>query len=145
MLLHQRFFFFLDIFLSMNPESSEILKTLLPCGVIYQFAPVDTPAVVNAFLEYWKPYALVLVESELWPNLVLSASANGSLFWDHKVLIGYETCFLLAQLCTSPNCLYLHEFGSQEDNFTKDEIISEYTRGRVQQVTGGAINDFFKM
>ncbi|XP_024984335.1 probable 3-deoxy-D-manno-octulosonic acid transferase, mitochondrial isoform X1 [Cynara cardunculus var. scolymus] len=55
----------------------EVLKTLLPCGVIYQFAPVDTPAAVNAFLGYWKPYALVLVESELWPNLVLGASANG--------------------------------------------------------------------
>ncbi|KAI3738191.1 hypothetical protein L2E82_28212 [Cichorium intybus] len=55
----------------------EVLKTLLPCDVIYQFAPVDTPAAVNAFLEYWKPYALVLVESELWPNLVLTASANG--------------------------------------------------------------------
>ncbi|CAH1451604.1 unnamed protein product [Lactuca virosa] len=38
---------------------------------------VNTPAAVNAFLEYWKPYALVLVESELWPNLVLIASANG--------------------------------------------------------------------
>ncbi|KAJ9565426.1 hypothetical protein OSB04_001392 [Centaurea solstitialis] len=42
--------------------------------------------------------------------------------------------------CTNPDCLYLHEFGSQEDSFTKDEIISEYTRGRVQQVTG-ATND----
>ncbi|KAJ0784680.1 putative transferase [Helianthus annuus] len=42
-----------------------------------QFAPVDTPVAVNAFLEYWKPYALVLVENELWPNLVLGASANG--------------------------------------------------------------------
>ncbi|KAI3689586.1 hypothetical protein L2E82_47548 [Cichorium intybus] len=42
-----------------------------------EFAPVDTPAAVNAFLEYWKPYALVLVENELWPNLVFTASANG--------------------------------------------------------------------
>ncbi|XP_021986084.1 probable 3-deoxy-D-manno-octulosonic acid transferase, mitochondrial isoform X2 [Helianthus annuus] len=55
----------------------EVLKPLLPCNVIYQFAPVDTPVAVNAFLEYWKPYALVLVENELWPNLVLGASANG--------------------------------------------------------------------
>ncbi|KAJ0958549.1 putative transferase [Helianthus annuus] len=55
----------------------EVLKSLLPCNVIYQFAPVDTPVAVNAFLEYWKPYALVLVENELWPNLVLGASANG--------------------------------------------------------------------
>nr|XP_043609132.1 probable 3-deoxy-D-manno-octulosonic acid transferase, mitochondrial isoform X2 [Erigeron canadensis] len=55
----------------------EVIKTLLPSDVIYQFAPVDTPAAVNSFLGYWKPYALVLVESELWPNLVLGASANG--------------------------------------------------------------------
>ncbi|GMH12538.1 hypothetical protein Nepgr_014379 [Nepenthes gracilis] len=36
--------------------------------------------------------------------------------------------------CTNSDCLYLHEIGSQEDSFTKDEIISAYTR--VQQITG---------
>ncbi|KAI4334450.1 hypothetical protein L6164_019144 [Bauhinia variegata] len=35
--------------------------------------------------------------------------------------------------CSNPDCLYLHEVGSQEDSFTKDEIISAYTRSRVQQ------------
>ncbi|XP_031399637.1 uncharacterized protein LOC116210000 isoform X2 [Punica granatum] len=35
--------------------------------------------------------------------------------------------------CTNPECLYLHEIGSQEDSYTKDEIISAYTR--VQQIT----------
>ncbi|CAN4101726.1 unnamed protein product [Withania somnifera] len=39
--------------------------------------------------------------------------------------------------CTNADCLYLHEIGSQEDSFSKDEIISAYTR--VQQVAG-AIN-----
>ncbi|KAK4440791.1 putative general negative regulator of transcription C16 [Sesamum alatum] len=38
--------------------------------------------------------------------------------------------------CSNPDCLYLHEIGSQEDSFTKDEIISAYTRSRVQQITG---------
>ncbi|VVB16680.1 unnamed protein product [Arabis nemorensis] len=38
--------------------------------------------------------------------------------------------------CVNPDCLYLHEVGSQEDSFTKDEIISAYTRNRVQQITG---------
>ncbi|XP_045827778.1 uncharacterized protein LOC123919816 isoform X2 [Trifolium pratense] len=38
--------------------------------------------------------------------------------------------------CINPDCLYLHEIGSQEDSFTKDEIISAYTRSRVQQITG---------
>ncbi|KAL5581165.1 hypothetical protein UlMin_013607 [Ulmus minor] len=40
--------------------------------------------------------------------------------------------------CTNPDCLYLHEIGSHEDSFTKDEIISAYTR--VQQITGVANN-----
>ncbi|XP_071714138.1 uncharacterized protein [Rutidosis leptorrhynchoides] len=47
----------------------------------------------------------------------------------------YCHAWLRSMPCTNPDCLYLHEFGSQEDSFTKDEIISEYTRGRVQQVT----------
>ncbi|KAG7534916.1 RNA recognition motif domain eukaryote [Arabidopsis thaliana x Arabidopsis arenosa] len=38
--------------------------------------------------------------------------------------------------CVNPDCLYLHEVGSQDDSFTKDEIISAYTRSRVQQITG---------
>ncbi|PSR86637.1 General negative regulator of transcription C16C9.04c like [Actinidia chinensis var. chinensis] len=38
--------------------------------------------------------------------------------------------------CSNPDCLYLHDFGSQEDSFTKDEIISAYTRSKVQQITG---------
>ncbi|XP_021889736.1 uncharacterized protein LOC110808526 isoform X1 [Carica papaya] len=42
--------------------------------------------------------------------------------------------------CTNPDCLYLHEVGSQEDSFTKDEIISDYTRSRVQQITGATNN-----
>lgn len=35
---------------------------------------------------------------------------------------------LYDQPCSNPDCLYLHEIGSQEDSFTKDEIISAYTR-----------------
>ncbi|KAK3036811.1 hypothetical protein RJ639_031289, partial [Escallonia herrerae] len=42
--------------------------------------------------------------------------------------------------CSNPDCLYLHEIGSQEDSFTKDEIISAYTRNRVQQITGATID-----
>ncbi|XP_022947300.1 uncharacterized protein LOC111451202 isoform X1 [Cucurbita moschata] len=40
--------------------------------------------------------------------------------------------------CSNPDCLYLHEVSSQEDSFSKDEIISEYTRSRVQQITGAS-------
>ncbi|XP_068661813.1 probable 3-deoxy-D-manno-octulosonic acid transferase, mitochondrial [Aristolochia californica] len=55
----------------------EVIKDKLPNGVIYQFAPIDVPASVDAFLVYWNPIAVFLMESELWPNLVLSASKKG--------------------------------------------------------------------
>ncbi|GLT89900.1 hypothetical protein SLE2022_078610 [Rubroshorea leprosula] len=56
----------------------EVIKNRLPAEVIYQFAPVDTPAAIDAFLGYWKPNAIVLMESELWPNLIMGASKNGT-------------------------------------------------------------------
>ncbi|XP_031397121.1 probable 3-deoxy-D-manno-octulosonic acid transferase, mitochondrial isoform X2 [Punica granatum] len=55
----------------------EVIKDKLPTGVLYQFAPIDTPMAMDAFIGYWKPDAIILVESELWPNLILSASENG--------------------------------------------------------------------
>ncbi|CAI8592508.1 unnamed protein product [Vicia faba] len=42
--------------------------------------------------------------------------------------------------CNNPDCVYLHEIGSQEDSFTKDEIVSAYTRSHVQHITGAATN-----
>ncbi|XP_058108872.1 probable 3-deoxy-D-manno-octulosonic acid transferase, mitochondrial isoform X2 [Magnolia sinica] len=57
----------------------EVIKDRLPNGIIYQFAPIDTPAAVDAFLGYWKPNAVFLMESELWPNLIVSASEKGIL------------------------------------------------------------------
>ncbi|XP_047333192.1 uncharacterized protein LOC124936716 isoform X2 [Impatiens glandulifera] len=36
--------------------------------------------------------------------------------------------------CNNPACLYLHEVGSQDDSFTKDETLSAYTR--ILQITG---------
>ncbi|XP_006293444.2 uncharacterized protein LOC17890170 [Capsella rubella] len=38
--------------------------------------------------------------------------------------------------CTNSDCLYLHEFGSPEDSFTKDETISVHMRRMVQEITG---------
>ncbi|KAF8102383.1 hypothetical protein N665_0198s0090 [Sinapis alba] len=46
----------------------------------------------------------------------------------------YCHAWLRNAACVNPDCLYLHEVGSQEDSFTKDEIISAHTR--VQQITG---------
>ncbi|XP_030453673.1 probable 3-deoxy-D-manno-octulosonic acid transferase, mitochondrial [Syzygium oleosum] len=55
----------------------EVLEDQLPSGVLHQLAPLDTPAAIDAFFGYWKPNAIMIVESELWPNLIVGASENG--------------------------------------------------------------------
>jgi len=56
--------------------SAELLAQRLPEGVIHQFAPVDAPGAVAAFLDHWRPSLGVFVESELWPNLIEAAKAR---------------------------------------------------------------------
>jgi 3-deoxy-D-manno-octulosonic-acid transferase len=53
--------------------SATLMAKRLPPGVIHQFAPVDAPGAVSAFLDHWRPAVAVFVESELWPNLILEA------------------------------------------------------------------------
>ncbi|CAA0830372.1 Probable 3-deoxy-D-manno-octulosonic acid transferase- mitochondrial [Striga hermonthica] len=55
----------------------EVIKKRLPSNVIYQFAPLDIPSSMDAFLKYWRPDAVMLMESELWPNLIMGAARNG--------------------------------------------------------------------
>lgn len=57
--------------------SADLLARRLPEGVIHQFAPIDAPGAVAAFLEHWRPSLGVFVESELWPNLIGAAGARG--------------------------------------------------------------------
>lgn len=57
--------------------SAQLLARRLPTGVIHQYAPVDGPQAAAAFLHHWRPSLGVMVESELWPNLLLAAKARG--------------------------------------------------------------------
>nr|XP_010909884.1 probable 3-deoxy-D-manno-octulosonic acid transferase, mitochondrial isoform X3 [Elaeis guineensis] len=68
---------FVVLMTTTTTSAFEVIKDRLPNGVIYQLAPVDFPLVVDAFLGYWKPVAVLLMESELWPNLIISASEKG--------------------------------------------------------------------
>lgn len=43
----------------------------------HQFIPLDSMGWVRRFLDYWHPDVIVLVESELWPNLILQSYKNG--------------------------------------------------------------------
>jgi 3-deoxy-D-manno-octulosonic-acid transferase len=56
--------------------SAALLSEQLPARARHQFAPVDRPQAWRAFFEHWRPQLGVLVESELWPNLILEARAR---------------------------------------------------------------------
>lgn len=58
--------------------SAHILGRRLPRGVIHQYLPLDTPSGARRFLDHWRPGLAVLVESELWPGLLLQAKASGA-------------------------------------------------------------------
>ena len=47
--------------------SARLMAERLPTGAIHQFAPVDRPRWVGAFLDHWRPGLAIRIESELWP------------------------------------------------------------------------------
>ncbi|KAJ6309791.1 hypothetical protein OIU76_014681 [Salix suchowensis] len=96
-------------------------------GVIQQF-PNNTCSVYITYLK--EDEAIRCIQSV--HGFVLDGRSLKACFGTTK----YCHAWLRNVPCTNPDCLYLHEIGSHEDSFTKDEIISAYTRSRVQQITG---------
>ncbi|XP_020104135.1 probable 3-deoxy-D-manno-octulosonic acid transferase, mitochondrial isoform X2 [Ananas comosus] len=68
---------FLVLMTTTTLSAFEVIKDQLPSCVIYQLAPLDSPMAMENFLSYWKPDAVLLMESELWPNLIISAAERG--------------------------------------------------------------------
>ena len=55
--------------------SARLARTRLPKGALHQYVPLDNQAFMQRFLSHWRPDLAVLVESEIWPNLVLETKA----------------------------------------------------------------------
>ena len=63
----------IDVLITTGTKTSaEFLKTRLPARCIHQFYPLDHPDWVERFLDHWKPNAVFWMESELWPNMLMS-------------------------------------------------------------------------
>jgi len=63
-----------------GPEAEPERSGALPGtqgAVRHQFLPLDRAAWVRRFLRHWRPDLGILVESELWPNLIRVADAEG--------------------------------------------------------------------
>ena len=44
--------------------------------VIHQYVPYDSPSFVARFLDHWRPSLALFIESDLWPNLILTGAAH---------------------------------------------------------------------
>jgi 3-deoxy-D-manno-octulosonic-acid transferase len=56
--------------------SAAIVAKRFPSDVIHQYVPYDSPRYVARFLDHWRPSLALFIESDLWPNLILSSSAR---------------------------------------------------------------------
>src|SRR5580698_7127926 len=56
--------------------SAAIVAKRFPPDIIHQYVPYDSPRYVARFLDHWRPSLALFVESDLWPNLILSSAAR---------------------------------------------------------------------
>ncbi len=58
--------------------SAALADKRLDENAVHQYLPLDTPRAVQKFMAHWRPDLGVLIESELWPNLILQAKEQGT-------------------------------------------------------------------
>ena len=39
---------------------------------IHQFFPIDADIISKKFLNYWKPFSAIFIDSEIWPNTIIN-------------------------------------------------------------------------
>lgn len=54
--------------------SAALAAKRLPKRAVHQFVPVDTPKFMRRFFDHWQPDLALIVESDLWPNLIMTAA-----------------------------------------------------------------------
>ena len=60
-----------------TPTGSEQTHKLFGDRVEHTWFPFDMSLVTGAFLRHWAPQLIVMVETEIWPNLMVSARKQG--------------------------------------------------------------------
>lgn len=55
---------------TMTPTGSEQVKSLLKDSVSHVYLPYDLPGAIKRFLKTTKPKIVIIMETELWPNLI---------------------------------------------------------------------------
>ena len=62
---------------TMTPTGSKLVKDQLGDKVFHVYVPFDLPDAVSRFLNHIKPQKLLIMETELWPNIITAAHHRG--------------------------------------------------------------------
>lgn len=58
---------------TLTPTGSERVKRDLGDGVSHVYIPIDTPGAIKRFLKRLRPRLIIVMETEIWPNLYLQS------------------------------------------------------------------------
>jgi len=61
---------------SLTPTGSDRVRTLFTDTVFHVYAPLDLPGAVKRFFERVQPRLLIIMETEIWPNLYHEAASR---------------------------------------------------------------------
>ena len=63
---------------AMTPTAAELARKLFGDRVHHCYLPIDTHAAMRRFIDKFAPRCLIILETELWPNLLAHAKNYGS-------------------------------------------------------------------
>jgi len=61
---------------TLTPTGSERVSRVLGDKVFHSYIPIDTPGAVRRFLKRLQPRLIIVMETEIWPNLYLQSQAQ---------------------------------------------------------------------
>ncbi len=61
--------------------SARLMAQRLPKSVIHQYIPLDVPNWMARFLDHWQPNHVMILESELWPNMLAEIKRRSISCW----------------------------------------------------------------
>lgn len=56
--------------------SAAVVAKRFPADIIHQYVPYDSPRFVARFLDHWQPSLALFIESDLWPNMILTSAVR---------------------------------------------------------------------
>ena len=108
-----------------TPTGSKLVLERLGSSIQHQYLPVDIPICINNFLNVWQPKFLILLETEIWPNLlhcckergICTALVNARL--SEKSQLNYEKFISLMRPAFESIDLILAQFDSDKVRLNK--------------------------